>query len=629
MNNTIQQSRITYLSKSLIILLIFVTALTSKDQDWNMINSNKRMAEASKLKEYSQFGENKVWTPYVPADVRSYYYGAYYNVWVRPAGAGEDAWQQVFVYYHQGTPQGRSADMTIADNWANVDFSGSLEVRVSLLEGQNRLYQEKGLFEIRPLSDNVKAKRIDAQTLQFTLTRPGQYWVRLMDARRQPLFIFANPPEKDTPKLGGPGVIEVNPGTNYKAIFERAMQIPDDQPSILYFTPGLHFVGTVENKFRLKKASLYIPAGAVVFGVFNFTTSGQRPISDLSLRGRGIIDRGSPRLLWPKEANSFPPVTSLTPKEHYMNPMVEKKYNQNMLYAHSGERTYMEGLILINMRGFLVRIFTTNNHYDNVKLLGYATNADGFNCTTGSLTENCFTKVDDDVFKVYDGNTTIRNCVIWRQVSGGGVFIVRNMTHKHVKVARNILIEDIDIIWSDKGISSWHGRGLITVEGVNCDYGDFRFENWRINTDLDHFFAFDIGDWPVIGKCADTHRKTTEEWPMVQIRPDADKPSLMSNVLFKNIEFNGKCESEDGFFAGPTATISDVTFDTFKVNGRTFKSIKDFSPQNGFPHFYLVGANKDFKFIVDGKEYLEKNPMKNATEKVETWKGPVPYLVNR
>ncbi|MHC5056423.1 MAG: hypothetical protein ACYTKD_17135 [Planctomycetota bacterium] len=595
--------------------------------DQNLEDSKKRIAEASRMREYSEFGASKLWTPYVPPDVRSYYYGAYYYVYARPTGAGDDAWQQIFVYYQQGTPQVRSADMALASNWANITFAGSVDVRVKLLEGRNRIYEDEGLFEIRPLSDDVKAKRVDGDTLQFTLTTPGQYWVRMKDDRRQPLFIFANPPERDAPKLGGQGVIEVKPGSDYRALFEKAMNIPEGEPSILYFTPGLHYVGTAKDVFRLKKATLYIPSGAVVFGVLHFTTSRSRPLSDLTLRGRGIIDRGCPRLIWPEDANSFPPLTSLTPGEHYANPMIEKKYNQHMLYAHSGERTYIERLTLINMRGFLLRVFTNNNHYDNVKLLGYATNADGFNCTPGSLVENSFTKVDDDVFKMYYGKTRIRNCVVWRQVSGGGVFIIRNMAHKDVKVARDIVVEDIDIVWSDKGGSSWHGRGLNTVDGANCDYGDYRFENWRVNTDLDHFFAFEIGDLAVAGKVADIIRKRRKEWPKGKgYLPDADKPSLMSNVVFKDIEFNGRCESEDGFFAGPGSTIRGVTFDNFNVNGKVFTSVKDFSPKNGFPQFYLVGGNREFTFIADGKEYPEANPIEGTTTSVETWGEEVPYL---
>jgi hypothetical protein len=74
--------------------------------------------------------------------------------------------------------------------------------------------------------------------------------------------------------------------------------------------------------------------------------------------------------------------------------------------------------------------------------------------------------------------------------------------------------------------------------------------------DVDHFFASEIGDLPVEGKVADTIRKKRKEWPKGKgYFPDADKPSLMSNVVFKDIEFNGKCESEDGFFAGPGSTI--------------------------------------------------------------------------
>ena len=61
-------------------------------------------------------------------------------------------------------------------------------------------------------------------------------------------------------------------------------------------------------------------------------------------------------------------------------------------------------------------------------------------------------------------------------------------------------------------------------------------------------------------------------------------------------------------------------------DGKTFTSVKDFSPKNGFPQFYLVGDTRDFKFIVDGKEYLESNPMEGTTTSVDTWGGEVPYL---
>ncbi len=129
-----------------------------------------------------------------------------------------------------------------------ASFTGTGKLRVEI-EVEN--LPEK--ISIRPKSRNI-APTVTGNTLSFNWEGPGQLVVEVDDL--PPLYLFADPEEKDAPSPGDANVI--------------------------YFGPGVHRPGYIEMK---DNQTVYIAAGAVVYGGIR-----AKDASNLRVTGRGILD---------------------------------------------------------------------------------------------------------------------------------------------------------------------------------------------------------------------------------------------------------------------------------------------------------------------------------------------------
>ena len=109
---------------------------------------------------------------------------------------------------------------------------------------------------IHPLSRGIK-KYVSGNVLTFSLPGPDKVYVEIDSL--PPLFIFANPVEKE--------------------------KISPEDPGVHYFGPGLHRPGYITLK---ENETVYIAAGAVVYG--GIRANG---VNNIRVTGRGILDGGN------------------------------------------------------------------------------------------------------------------------------------------------------------------------------------------------------------------------------------------------------------------------------------------------------------------------------------------------
>ncbi len=129
---------------------------------------------------------------------------------------------------------------------ANFDGKGKLTVKITVKETPRNVKIRPANLKIEPV--------INGKQIYFAWEGPGQLVVEMEDM--PPLFLFANPEEKDTPSAG--------------------------DPLVRYFGPGIHRAGYIDMK---DNETVYIAAGAVVYG--GIRANG---VSNIRVIGRGILD---------------------------------------------------------------------------------------------------------------------------------------------------------------------------------------------------------------------------------------------------------------------------------------------------------------------------------------------------
>lgn len=286
-----------------------------------------------------------------------------------------------FTYVHEHQDPHLMDRMSDTNHWTTFSFDGKVTVEVKVSG-----FDPRGT-EIRPLRHDIQPV-VTGDTVSFTLSDPGQFWVKVPGTTDHPLFVFADPPETDIPDRNDPDVIWFDAGQMHE-IGERFL-IEDGQ-------------------------TVYIEGGAYVIG--SIAAESQ---SNITVRGRGILSGyGYPRRPGPQ---SIP-------------------YN-TVMFNGPGDNQLVEGITITNPTHFCVLSrgeMTTRR----VKLFGFWHQTDGWGGGPGSVVEDSFMKVNDDNVKLYNPNQTARRLVLYQQVNGAPFQLGWGGAGQR---ATHCLVEDIDII---------------------------------------------------------------------------------------------------------------------------------------------------------------------------------------
>jgi hypothetical protein len=302
-------------------------------------------------------------------------------------------------------------------------FEGKVDIKVKFLAP---VYN----FDIRPKSRSIVAESYRNE-IHFSLEKPENLSIEINKNLKRPLFIFANPLEKNIPD-------------------------PKDT-NVIFFEGGkIHTPGIVTIK---SNQTVYIAGGAIVRGSFK-TDKG----SNIKILGHGIID------------NSMY-------KEQEARP-IEINESSNVL---------LEGFIIADAKHWCSASFASKNvTYRNMKIVSDNPVDDGIDIVGSQnvLVDGCFIRTRDDCVAVKAGityytkffsganvdNIVVKNSVMWNGIWGNGLEIG---FETRADTIQNITFKNCDLIHVEgpEGTFTIHNGDRAVVKNVL--YEDIRVEDSR------------------------------------------------------------------------------------------------------------------------------------------------------
>ena len=459
-------------------------------------------------------------------------------------------------------------------NWmdyASFSMTGKVRVTVTLLVSDRRVHT----CQVRPLAYGIQPT-IDGNTVTFELDRP-RYLVLFLN--EQPSFystglmLFAEPPEKNPPRLGDPNVVNIQ---DYKvdgtgktvetAKINQAISDVSARPGggVLFFPAGAYLTGTLFVKSNVK---LYVDAGAVIRGstksadyISAAAAPGERQlramiifnnVENAGLMGRGGIDMQGYPWLW----HDFQPDSSDGHARDADGKVIDPHGPGIRGYVVNNSRNIsFQDLLLL--RGAYWTMHVIDSEYfstHNIKIVSrkqqYHDDAYDFSGSKHILIEDGFAMTMDDTWALYRGRDArtgeakgiedfvVKGFVNYTYTAGLAIGYGGAPAVKHVR------FEDVHFIANHNKYAIWiqltpvyfTGRGYAAGSrpSQNAPLDDFRFVRCTFENDGGHVYI-DGGEQPLTSfafeDCTFYFRAT---------RPGMLMGHNTGPVLFKNVKING------------------------------------------------------------------------------------------
>jgi hypothetical protein len=299
--------------------------------------------------------------------------------------------------------------------FACFSFEGKVDIEVKFLSPVIE-------YDIRPLSRNIKSIQI-RNTIHFSLDQPEYLSIEINKNIKRPLFIFADPPEKDVPQKGDKNVI--------------------------FFEAGkIHYPGEVKVS---SNQTVYIEGGAIVRGHF-MTDRGK----NIRIMGRGILDNS-----------------------RYM------RGEHRPIEINRCEQVLIQGIIIMESRHWTCASHASKDvRYDHFKVVS-ANDWDDAIDIVGSqnvTVDHCFLRSKDDCIAIKAGvnyftdfnsqhnvdRILVQNSVLWNGVWGNAMEIGFETRADTIK---NVTFRNCDIIHAEgsEGTFTIHNGDRAVVSNVLYD----------------------------------------------------------------------------------------------------------------------------------------------------------------
>jgi len=448
---------------------------------------------------------------------------------------------------------------------ASFSMSGKVHIAITSLVNERNIVT----CSIRPLAYGIHPQ-ISGKTISFDLDQP-RYLVIFFNEEptfQSPgLLLFAEPEEKNPPKLGDANVVNImdykvdNTGKTLEtATINKAIAGVSARPGggVLFFPAGVYLAGTVLMQSNVK---LYVDAGALIRGSRHAadygsppTPSGQRPlraffvfnnVENAGLMGRGSIDMEGYPWLW----HDFQPDTG-DGKARSEEGLVNDPHGPGIkgYIVNHCKNISFQGLLLLRSAYWTTTVSDTENFSAiNIKIVNRKQqyHDDAFDFTGNSkhiLVQDSFAMTMDDTFAFYGGRSaTVEDVVVKGFVNYtytsalaigyGGAPNIRHLRFEDVHFVTNqnkfaVWIQLTPAYFTGKGYTS----GQKSSEGIVLD--DFKFVNTTFENDGGHIYI-DGGKDPltnfVFENCTFGH----------PTRPGLIMGADVAPVLFKNDKMNG------------------------------------------------------------------------------------------
>jgi hypothetical protein len=367
--------------------------------------------------------------------------------------------------------------------FANFDTTGPVTIRVTSK-------RSLGQTVVRPRSAGVELRIVDEHTLSLSLDGPRKLSIE-PDGKKGPLLLFANPPERDVPKPGDPGVV--------------------------YFGPGVHRPGRID---VASGQTVYLAGGAVVKGAIAARGSNIRMV------GRGILDGSDYE--W-------------------------RKGPYGVTIGISGEHVYVEGITIRGSSHWTI-VPRNSRHVTvrNVKLCNSRVqNDDGINpCNSQDvLITDCFIRSDDDCVAMKglslespNNNVeriTIEKCTLW--CDRARVFLLGH--ESQAAFMRDVTLRDLDIIhFSMTPFLLEPGEDMrlenVTVENVRI-YGEGQAELIRLKPVVNQYMRKKVPGFIYNVRFKNVELTGSPGAYRIQMA-GADAKHDVRGVFFENVSILGK-----------------------------------------------------------------------------------------
>ncbi len=317
--------------------------------------------------------------------------------------------------------------------------------------------------------------------------------------------------------------VEIN-GNRTKPLFIFADKpeenIPDkNEKGLWFFETGIHKLGAVDLPDTVKH--IYISGGAYVEAAF----INRNRASNLKITGRGILS--SPIL--DNEQAKFPIIN----------------------FSGEGINSYVEGITILNGQASGIEMQQSYSTLRNCKFFEWNPSNGGVFCGPHALIENCFFRSSSDVIKMYRNYLVVQQCIFWQNNNGATFQMGYNLKEDF----HSFRITDCDVICCEHKKDANNAAVFSAVFGGVGNLSDYLFENIRIEGDVFRLFKLTLRTNPF-----DT---------------DLEYGSI-SNVLFKNISLDGKCNQANEIWGyNQEHRISKVTFENLQIAGQKITNVND------------------------------------------------------
>lgn len=458
-------------------------------------------------------------------------------------------------------------------NWmdyASFSMTGKVHVTVTLLVSERKIRT----CYVRPIAYGIQP-RISGNTASFDLDRPRYLLLFFND---EPAFyatglmLFAEPPEKDPPKLGGANVVNIQ---DYKVdptgkrletakINQAISEISAKSAGgVLFFPAGVYLTGTVLMKSNVK---LYVDAGAVIRGsprnadyISAPTPAGGWPLRALivfdncenaGLTGRGAIDMEGYPGLW----HDFQPDTSDGSARDAEGKVLDPHSTGIRGYVVRNSRNIsFQDLLLLRSAYWTVHVTGSENFSTrHIKIVNrkqqYHDDDYDFSSSSHILIEDGFAMSMDDTWALYGGrdprsgapmgieDLVVKGFVNYTYTAGlaigyGGAPAVKHLRFEDVHFVTN---HNKYAIWIQLTPAYFAGRGYSAGArpSKEAPLDDFRFVNCTFENEGGHIYI-DGGGLPltnfVFENCV-FHKAS---------KPGLIMGTQVAPVLFKHVKMDG------------------------------------------------------------------------------------------
>lgn len=413
--------------------------------------------------------------------------------------------------------------------------------------------------ELAPKSYGINAEN-SGNSVVFTVDKANRYIAVNFDSPenkvkynenyewiKDMLMIFVDPAE----------TVKPNPATQNVVYYSD--EVSDAELSaadVIYFKPGYYnlknnptgnMINSEGGLTLTSNQQLYLAGGAFVEGHIlrrNYGDTNQR------FYGRGI----------------------LSGRQYTWMPGASEEDGRLKELVTGGVNTVFSGIMIMESpnHGIVSRNDCT---FENVKMLGWHANNDGFRPGNNSKITNCFLRAYDDFF--YNYSLDVSDCVLWPGWNGS------IMTNGWAGIdIGGSYVENLDIIYPE-----WFS--LLNNKGLLMSQNDYSYN-------------------PPAGARTTTFKNIRFEGKIpgfVNLKPNSNGVGQLTNeselgwmgdVLFEDIFINAHQEGSKNIIRGAENAVKDVANSTWWVRDITFRNVM-------IGDVKLTNENKDNWFTIDSK----------------------------